>query len=73
MVDDFEDFLRAKVGVPKTRETKTSPIFPVFPSKHAVLTECHGEFSDLHSFFSLRALRYVQINKDLKSQQVAVS
>ena len=51
---------RAKAGVPKTIETKTSPTFPVFPSENVylMLTESRGQFSDLNSIFRLCAPRY---------------
>ena len=59
MVDDSEDFFKAKAGVPKTLvKQKTSPTFPVFSSEHAYVDESRGELSDLHSIFRLRALRY---------------
>ena len=51
--------LRANAGVPKTHcETKTSPTFSVFPQNTLILTESRVEFSNLHSIFRLRALRY---------------
>ena len=54
MVDDFEDVVKGK----STCETKTSSTFLVFSSEQLMLTESRLEFSDLHSIFRLRALRY---------------
>ena len=51
--------LRAKVGVPKTlvkRKFRQHSLY--FPHNTLMLTESCGEFSDLHSIFRLRALRY---------------
>ena len=51
--------LRAKGGVPKTLlEQKHRLNFLYFPQNTLMLTECREEFSDLHSIFRLRALRY---------------
>ena len=51
--------LRAKAGVPKTlvkRKFRLHSLY--FPQNTLILTESRGEFSDLHSIFRLRALRY---------------
>ena len=59
MVDDFEDTLRAKDGVPKTLVKQTLRLHSLyFPQNTLLLTECRGEFSDLHSIFRLLALDY---------------
>ena len=51
--------LRAKGGVPKTLlEQKHRLNFLYFPQNTLMLTESREEFSDLHSVFRLRALRY---------------
>ena len=51
--------LRAKGGVPKTLlEQKHRLHFLYFPQNTLMLTESREEFSDLHSIFRLRALRY---------------
>ena len=51
--------LRAKGGVPKTLlEQKHRLNFLYFPQNTLMLTESREEFSDLHSIFRLRALRY---------------
>ena len=50
---------RAKGGVPKTLlEQKHRLNFLYFPQNTLMLTESREEFSDLHSIFRLRALRY---------------
>ena len=52
--------LRAKGGVPKTLlEQKHRLNFLYFPQNTLMLTESREEFSDLHSIFRLRALRYL--------------
>ena len=51
--------LRAKAGAPKTlvkRKLRQHSLY--LPQNKLMLTESRGEFSDLHSFFRLRALRY---------------
>ena len=51
--------LRANVGVPKTlgkRKFRLHSLY--FTQKTLILTESRGEFSDLHSIFGLRGLRY---------------
>ena len=51
--------LRAKACVPKTlvkRKFRLHSLY--FPQNKLMLTESRGEFSDLHSIFRLRALRY---------------
>ena len=54
--------LRAKGGVPKTLlEQKHRLNFLYFPQNTLMLTESREEFSDLHSIFRLRALRYCVI------------
>ena len=63
--------LRAKGGVPKTLlEQKHRLNFLYFPQNTLMLTESREEFSDLHSIFRLRALRYSEkfeiLGKDLK-------
>ena len=51
--------LRANADVPKTLvKRKLQPHFLYFPQNTLMLTESRGEFSDLHSIFRLRALRY---------------
>ena len=51
--------LRAKAGVPKTLLTRKRRLNSLyFPQNTLMLTESRGEFSDLHSVFRLRALRY---------------
>ena len=51
--------LRAKAGFPKTLvKGKHRLHFLYFPQKTFILTESRGEFSDLHSIFRLRVLRY---------------
>ena len=53
--------LRAKGGVPKTLlEQKHRLNFLYFPQNTLMLTESREEFSDLHSVFRLRALRYLK-------------
>ena len=53
--------LRGKDGVPKTLlEQKHRLNFLYFPQNTVMLTESREEFSDLHSIFRLRALRYSQ-------------
>ena len=54
--------LRAKGGVPKTLlEQKHRLNFLYFPQNTLMLTESREEFSDLHSIFRLRALRYCRV------------
>ena len=51
--------LRTKAGVPKTlvkQKLRLNSLY--FPQNTLMLTESRGEFSDLHSIFKLRALRY---------------
>ena len=51
--------LRAKAGVLKTlvkRKLRLHSMY--FPQNTLMLTESRGKFSDLHSIFRLRALRY---------------
>ena len=52
--------LRAKAGIPKTLLNKNFAYIPFISLRTRVimLTESHGEFSDLQSIFRLRALRY---------------
>ena len=51
--------LRAKAGVPKTLVKQELPLHSLyFPQNTLLLTESRGEFSDFHSNFRLRALRY---------------
>ena len=55
--------LRAKAGVPKTlvkRKLRLHSLY--FPQNTLMLTESRGEFSDLHSIFRLRALRYCSLH-----------
>ena len=50
---------RAKAGVPKTLLKRKLGLHSLyFPQNTLMLTEFCGEFSDLHSIFRLRALRY---------------
>ena len=59
MVDDFEDFLRTKDGVPKTPVKRKLRLHPLnVPQNTLMLTESRGEFSGLHSILTLHALRY---------------
>ena len=54
--------LRAKGGVPKTLlEQKHRLNFLYFPQNTLMLTKSREEFSDLHSIFRLRALRYFML------------
>ena len=58
MVDDFEDFIKGK-GVPKTLVKQNLRLHSLyFPQDSLTLTESSEEFSDLHSIFRLRAIRY---------------
>ena len=51
--------LRAKAGVPKTLVKQKFRLYSLyFPQNKLMSTESRGEFSDLHSIFRLRALRY---------------
>ena len=51
--------LRAKAGVPKTLVKRKFRLYSLyFPQNKLMSTESRGEFSDLHSIFRLRALRY---------------
>ena len=51
--------LRVKAGVSKTLvKRKLRLHFLYFPQNTLFLTKSSGEFSDLHSIFKLRALRY---------------
>ena len=50
--------LRTKAGVPKTLvKQKLRPHSLFFPQNTLMLTECRGEFSDLHSIFRLYGVR----------------
>ena len=56
---------RAKAGVPKTlvkQKLRLRSLY--FPQNTLILTESRGEFSDLHSIFRLRALRYLKATGD---------
>ena len=56
--------LRAKAGVPKTLVKQKLRLHSrYFPPNTLVLTESRVEFSDLHSIFGLRALRYWQAHE----------
>ena len=58
--------LRAKGGVPETLlEQKHRLNFLYFPQNTLMLTESREEFSDLHSIFRLRALRYSDVSRDV--------
>ena len=51
--------LRAKASVPKTLEKRKLRLHSLhFPQNTLMLIESREEFSDLHSIFRLRALRY---------------
>ena len=51
--------LRVKAGFPKTLVKEKLRLHSLyFPHNTLMLTESRGEFSDLHSNFRLRALRY---------------
>ena len=57
---------RAKAGVPKTLVKQKLRLHSLyFPQNTLMLTESCGEFSDLHSIFRLRALRYFTLAKKL--------
>ena len=54
--------LRAKADVPKTLVKRKFRLhFLYSPQNTLMLTEFRGEFSDLHSIFRLRALRYLTL------------
>ena len=57
MVDDFEDFFKGKSCVPKTLVKQKLRLNSLY-FHTLMLTESRGEFSDLHSIFRRRALRY---------------
>ena len=58
----LEISLRAKAGVPKTIVKQKRPLLSLyFPQNRLMLTESRGEFSDLHSIYTLRAFRYSRI------------
>ena len=61
MVDDFEDFSKGKSRCSKKTLVKQKlPLHLLyFPQNTLLLAESRGEFSDLHSIFRLRALRYL--------------
>ena len=62
--------LRAKAGVPKTlvkRKFRLHSLY--FPQNRVMLTESRGEFSDLHSNFRLRALRYSALSEERELRQ----
>ena len=51
--------LRAKFGVPKTVVKRKLRLHSLhFPQNTFMLTESRGKFSDVHSVFRVRALRY---------------
>ena len=55
----LEISLRAKAGVFKTFVKQKNRLCSLyFPQNTPMLTESRGEFSDLHSIFRLRALRF---------------
>ena len=56
MEDDFEDFFKAKAGVPKTLVKQKLDLHYVYFPQNTLTSR--GEFSDLHSIFRLPALRY---------------
>ena len=59
MVEDFEDFFKGKVSVPKTFLKLKLRLYSLcFHQNTLMLTESLVEFRDLHSIFRLRALRY---------------
>ena len=65
--------LRTKGGVPKTLlEQKHRLNFLYFPQNTLMLTESREEFSDLHSIFRLRALRYWYMDTGLRDLHVEV-
>ena len=54
--------LRTKAGVPKTLVKQKFRLYSLyFPQNKLMSTESRGEFSDLHSIFRLRALRYLNV------------
>ena len=54
--------LRAKAFVPTTLVKQKLRLHSLyFPQNTLMLTESRGEFSDLHSIFTLRALRIIFI------------
>ena len=64
--------IRAKVGFPTTLVKRKRQLHALyFPQNTLMLTESHGEFSDLPSIFRLRALRY-QPNETKKLQSLAM-
>ena len=55
----LKNFLRAKAGVPKTLVKRRLRLHSLYFRQNSLtLTESSGEFSDLHSIFRLRVLRY---------------
>ena len=63
MADDFE----TKAGVPKALVKQKLRLHSLyFPQHTLMLTTSRGEFSDLHSIFRLRALRYCRDSRSLK-------
>ena len=60
MVDDFEDFFKGKSRCSlKTLMKRKFRLHSLYASQNSLtLTESSVEFSDLHSIFRLRALRY---------------
>ena len=51
--------LRARAGVPKKLVKRRLPLHSLYlPQNTVMLTESRGEFTDLHSIFRHRALRY---------------
>ena len=56
IANDFEDFFKGQKAVFLKHFWHENSLY--FPQNTLVLTESCGEFSDLHSIFRLRALRY---------------
>ena len=50
--------LRANASVPKTLVKQKCRLHSLYFPQNTLLTESRGEFSDLHSIYRLRALRY---------------
>ena len=62
---------RAKVGVPKTLVKQKLRLQSLYLVQNTLMfTESPGEFSDLHSIFRLRALRYCFKNQSTSSLQL---
>ena len=66
--------LRAKASVPKTLVKQKLRLHSLyFPQNTLMLTESRGEFSDLHSIFRLRALRYFEFKNETTRTNLQVN